>query len=764
MIKRMVAIMALTASTVWSQGKDIPGETVPRGVPAPRLFEELNYELPGLAGVKAAWDRGDENGAKAALLTYFRSREDVVKPGSSKTYDTTLADELLKGRFVWGDMVLNYGPTVADIAWYKVPMDIHWPTFDHEIGRGTYVYKLGKAYCATGDDRYVEHLVKLMLEFIKDCPVEQGRAMPRINNMDGYAVRLIGREALATDGHPAMYWTLMAAMRRTQQWARFFQYCVTSPAVTPDALVTILTSLIEHERFIVDATTTITRGNHGTRNAAAVLEIAAKFPEIAEREQWADRGLADLLLRYNWKGTGPYAFIYPDGATEEISPEVGRGDYGTLLQAMSWLRMLGRDMPRQLLDIQEKNIEYFAYISWPSELAWRAARKRRGPELPGRGDVDYIESGGTTGTIPEQTSYPLRSGETCYAGTYVMRSDWTPDAVALRVRFGPIQYKYSQSGLGDVGDIGVWGYGTHLIPHIYKHPRTGPFREYGDRSFVGDGRSENTISVDGHGQSRFGRVRYIDEPLTNPWVTTPVFDYVRGGYAFDPKEAPVTHTRAVLFMKPDYFVVLDTIEGDGEHDYRMKYQLHQDLTVVTEGVRVMGRSRNGPGVIVSPSRPDLALSVIEGQDDPFKEGWHLLDEKRAETAPALIYEWREQGPEMVETVICPVPRDGSPRMRLERSVEGTTVTLTVTRPEGTDVITTDAAGNLTLRRMREEKVYAAGRLGAANIEAPGLALAAPKAGGAYVVRDGQGYIAASNCGALVSIPGADVKVIEWQGR
>ncbi|MCK5801302.1 MAG: hypothetical protein KAI66_00650, partial [Lentisphaeria bacterium] len=211
MIKKMVAVMLLTANAAFPQGKDVPGETVPRGVAPPKLFEALNYALPELAGVKAAWDRGDEEGAKIALLEHFRSRKGVSKPRPTQGYDTRVADDLLECRFACDDKVLHYGPSVADIDWYKVPMDIHWPTFDHQIGRGTYVYTLAKAYLGTGEDKYVEHLVKLMLEFIKDCPVEDGRAMPRINNMDGYAVRLIGREALATTGHPAMYWTLMAA-------------------------------------------------------------------------------------------------------------------------------------------------------------------------------------------------------------------------------------------------------------------------------------------------------------------------------------------------------------------------------------------------------------------------------------------------------------------------------------------------------------------------------------------------------------------------
>lgn len=756
----VTALMLLCAAAGCSMAQDIAGETVPRDVPPVKLFEELDYELPGLSAVEAAIDQGDEAAAKAALLAHFRSRDDVRLPEPDNQYDTRLADEMLLGRFVWGDTVCYYGPEVEDIEWYKVPEGVYWPQFDHELGRHTFVTTLVNAYRRTGQEKYASHLIALILEFIKDCPVEDGRGMARINNMDGLAVKRIGREALATEGHPAMMWSLMVAMRRVQRWPSILQYCIHAEAMTPDALATILTSLIEHERYIIDAVEVCKGGNHGTRTAATALEMAARFPEFKERDDWADRAMADLLNRYNWRDTNPLGFIYRDGATVEISPEVGRGDYGTLLAAMKWLRMLRREMPEQLVEIQEKNLEYFAYISWPSELAWRAAHGRKGPGLPGRGDLDFIESGGREGTVPEHTSYPMRSVEPCYAGTYFMRSDWTPEAVALRVRFGPIQYKYSQSGLADVGDIGVWGYGVHLVPHIYKHPRTGPFREYGDRSFAGDGRSENTISVDGVGQGKYGRVRYIDEPLDNPWITTPVFDYVRGCYRFDPEQVKATHTRAILFVKPDYFVVIDRIKGDeGPHQYRMKYQLHQDLSARVEGTRAVGQKEGEPLIVIAPSRDDLELSVIKGQEEPYREGWHLYSEKQADPAPALIYEWEQTPPARVETIIWPVKPGEPADLDVNREVADGVITLTVKRGASADVIVFGEAGDIILHRMADDVLVGAGA----------VALRAEGPVAAYLKRQEDGrWVASSNSETGISLvggrPDEPVEQIEWDGR
>lgn len=689
----LLTMLAAAMQAAWADGG------IPSGVEPPVLWEELDWSIEGLAPVQAALDVGDEDAAKSALLEYYRAREDVVPPEPREGYDTSRADGIMAGRHLWGSSEVILPAEPSDIQWYVVPEGVPWPVFDHELGRHTFIIWLTRAYHYTGDDRYADYLMRMLDSYIAACPVEDGRAMERINNMDGLAAKQIGgQEALEQQGHPAMQWTLMAAMRKTQLWPSVIQMCAHSEACTPDFLHRFLTSLIEHQRYLADAMETVTRGNHGTRSAATALEVTAKMPEFRQREEWAQRAMADLMARYNYKSTGDLAFVYPDGATEEISPEVGRGDYGTLLQAIRWIEMLEIPVPEQLLDVQERMIQYLAWITWPTELPARAERNRTGPHLPGREDIDWIESGGAEGTPPELTSWPLQTGDDSYAGTYFMRSDWTPEAVALRVRFGPRQYKYSMRGLGDVGDVGVWGYGLHLIPHMSFHPASGDFTAYGDRSHRGDGMSENTLAVDGVGQSSYGRDVYIDEPLDNPWMTTAEYDYVRGSYEFDPEKVAATHTRRVLFVKPDYFVVIDRVDAEGAHDYRMKYQLNHALEATAEGTRAIGISDGQPRIVVASSREDLDLSIVKGQREPRYEGWQLLSETDAREAPALIYTWREEAPSRVETVIWPVPPDEDADIRVEREVDGERVTLTVTRGDRSDVIEIGEGDALTLRR------------------------------------------------------------------
>jgi len=675
---------------------------LPTNVPPVKLFDELDYTLPALAKVKAAVDAGDTAAAKAALLAHFRARPDAqAKPVSKPGYDTHLADNLLKGVFIWGDTTCTYGPRIEDIEWYRVPKGVYWPLFDHQLGRHTFVNTLVDAYRNTGDEKYARHLVAMLLDFIRKCPVADGRRLPRINNADCQASSKIGVSGLHTQGHPAMMWSLMVAMRRVQRWPLVLQHCIHTKAMTPDALAAILTSIVEHQRYLTDANPHTLSGNHSTRTPTTALELAARFPEFVERDKWADAAIAELLRRYNWYGpTNHTGFVYPDGATVEICPDVAWGDYSTLLHAMTWIEKLGRTVPPQLTQIRERMIQHLAYVTWPNKFARNRRRPRAVPHLPGRGDLDYILSGGTQGTPPQHASYPMRTADPCYAGTYLLRSAWTPDAVALRVRFGPIQYKYSQFGLGDVGDVGVWGYGMHLVPHLHHHPRTGPFHVYGDRSFRGHGRSENTISVDGIGQGKVGRSRRTEKPLANPWVTTPAFDYVRGAYRFDHRKVKVTHTRAILFVKPHYFVVLDRLDGDGKpHAYRMKYQLHHKLAAKANGTQVVGSKGGQPRIVVAPSRSDLTLDIATGRDEEPREGWHLHAADKAAPAPALIYTWEQATPvARVETVLCPIKPGAPADLKVTRAVAGNMVTLTITRGGHTDVVTWGEGDAVTLRR------------------------------------------------------------------
>jgi hypothetical protein len=355
----------------------------------------------------------------------------------------------------------------------------------------------------------------------------------------------------------------------------------------------------------------------------------------------------------------------------------------------------------------------------------------------------------------------------------------------LRVRFGPLEYRSPSTGYGSVGDVAVWGYGANLIPYLSVRPYRGEFKAYGDGGFAGDGRSENTISVDGVGQSRYGRAYRPESPVANPWVTTPVFDYLQGAYTFDParlENVSITHSRSILFVRPDYFLVIDRLTpGDrGVHKYRMKYQLHHAAgQPEVRGVRataVIGRA----GIVVEPLGSDLGLEVVTGRKEPHYEGWHLTGRAGGKPAPALIYTWQASGPSGVETLLYPFLTEGPPTrasVRAARTTDGSVVlTIAGHRPHVTDHVLVGGAGPVTqghgfeLRgalgfvRLVRGEVASLGMAEAESLAGPDLALVLRDAsrprqglsGWAWTRRGPDGaWESAAGCAGTLVLPGGE---------
>ena len=139
-----------------------------------------------------------------------------------------------------------------------------------------------------------------------------------------------------------------------------------------------------------------------------------------------------------------------------------------------------------------------------------------------------------------------------------MRSGWSADDLYLIM---------SYNGSPDVIDthpdllsVSVWAHGRAYLSNSgstygYEAPE---FRSWDMHT-----RSSNTVMVDGQSQgylSNGGRLQ--------TWESVPSFDYAAAvSRAYE--QRGVDHRRAVLLVKPRYWVIHDVLEGDGRtHEYR----------------------------------------------------------------------------------------------------------------------------------------------------------------------------------------------------
>jgi hypothetical protein len=99
----------------------------------------------------------------------------------------------------------------------------------------------------------------------------------------------------------------------------------------------------------------------------------------------------------------------------------------------------------------------------------------------------------------------------------------------------------------------------------------------------------------------------------------------------------VTHTRAVLFVKPGFWVVLDTLTASDGKAHTYDALFHFDAKVKANGLRLVTQNPGDANLTVA-ARPDAGLSVriAEGQEEPV-QGWLPAGLSRVRPAPVGIF-------------------------------------------------------------------------------------------------------------------------------
>ncbi len=270
---------------------------------------------------------------------------------------------------------------------------------------------------------------------------------------------------------------------------------------------------------------------------------------------------------------------------------------------------------------------------------------REASELfPDRPDYRWYATGGRQGTPPAGTSHAFP-----FAGYFMMRSGWENDSNYLLFDGGPFGYGHQHE---DKLNLVLHAYGKLLLvdPGIYQYERS-KWRHY----FIDSPAHNvvlNVVLVDGQPQRRRGapRAEYvIKAPLPHVWATKPDYDYAEAAFDenFDqPVGRNVSHTRRVLFVKPDYWIVCDTLTAKDAKPHRYEALFHFDGPVQMDGSlnQVATKNQNEANLaIFAKPNPDLAMQIIEGQEDPV-QGWlPKADIRSVRPAPVAVYRAESAG-------------------------------------------------------------------------------------------------------------------------
>jgi hypothetical protein len=625
------------------------------------LFAALNLELPALKPVRdaVANNHGDYTAARAALGKYLRERTsttwwfDPRQIDRSVKHNRVEADAAAAGRV--GVVTIPHEFANGDIDWkfnvtkarHDLPDNNEW---QWQLNRMSWWNALWRAYWGSGDEKYAQSWVKQLRSWIHNNPIPE-----------------------KADQSAGSTWrTIESGIRMSGMWTEAYHRFLLSPSFSDDDKVLYLKSSLEHARYLSRFPSS---GNWLTMEMSGLYSVGSVFPEFKEAPAWRKQAMETLRNELNTQ-------FLPDGAQVELTPGYHQVAVDNILFIPRLAKQTGRmtELPADFTALMEKVYDFNLFLMTPDRDfprfndSWPVGVPRTlqsAAELfPQRQDFAWVASGGKAGTPPAQTSYPFP-----YAGYFVMRSGWETNANYLVLDAGPLGYGHVHQ---DKLNLVLWAYGREIL----FDSGGGSYENSPWRSYATDTFGHNTVLVDGKAQRRQTRDRNANvsrAPIDVQWQSQVTFDHAVGTYSdgYGKEDDRIaTHTRRVLFIKPDLFLVADTLVPNDQqvHTYQARWHL---LTTQTRRDAAGGTVTTGdaekPNLAVIPLiTTGLDVQVVSAQKEPELLGWHVRKDMDPQYVPAttVLHTQRGTGVQQFLTLLAPIKTGATNPIRTARMVPG----------------------------------------------------------------------------------------------
>lgn len=649
-MRLIVLIPALIALCVSAQAAEAAAvnDVGPR-ISDKQFFEMLDLDHPGLSKVKAAVESGDLELAKHEFADYIRHRQKPVfsfdpysRPKLASRpagVDTTEADKILQHDLLSGAVRHKFE---GEIDWTLNP--INYKEWTWQFNRHESWPVLARAYWATGEEKYAKEFVYQMTDWVKKCPV------PTDDN-----------------GKNSPCWrTIEAGLRMGFSWPESFYRFLSSPSFTDEAIVTMIKSMAEHAQHLMRWPST---ANWLTMETNGLMHVGVLFPEFKDAALWrktaTERAYSELDKQ-----------VYPDGAQIELSTGYHGAALGNFLEAWQIAHINDYPMPQNYIKKMQGMFEYYMKLAMPDGTTpglndadrqnVRATVLRAFSYFPDRKDYEWFGTAGKEGTKPAFTSVAMP-----WSGHLVMRSGWEPNDLWGFFDAGPFGYGHQHE---DALNIALYAYGKYMLvdPGSYSYDGS-QWRRY-----IVSTRAHNTVMVDDLEQHRAGkknREEYVlSKPMPIKWASDAKIDYAQSvyddGYGGD-NALKVKHTRSVVFVKPEYWVVIDRLEpvDNKSHDYSTMFHLDMSGAKVDPATNaVQTTDTKGANLTIWPMAvPGQTVSVITGQEKPIVQGWVRKAAFGCRPIPTAVFENEQAGPTTMAYVLYPTAEgEKCPIKRVER--------------------------------------------------------------------------------------------------
>jgi len=685
--------------------------------------EHVFLSFPGLEDTREAFEERNIAAARKAFAAFFLKRFSQKTPVRRGLSELTGWHRKVVG-WCEGYLAGKIGPLRSSRVYYTLAQgeEFDFCTID-PVGFNNYdwcqistwrqpIEHYLEGYAATGKRAYLAEAVRIINAWY-DGFAGQARA-----NYEQLTFDSKGQFRQGNLGHAAIeftpweHWAVaQGRLRRMLELAPFL-----SQTGDPEELAIRAAKMAAEDLQLLALRLPHYWGNFASYIGHDTCGLAVPFAFLRKAPQWFQLGFETVTKSY---GTDSF----PDGSTNDFTASYLLAYLRPYAMVQSIVDRYG-EQNRFRLDreafarAREKSFEWLLYTSMPDlspptfNDSWRprgvgdVATWLRQLDWCGREDFRWFATERKGGAPPRCTSYPLRTHGPSWAGICAMRSDWRPDAVYLAVDFGPYGFNDAH-GHADYGSFSIFAYGNDLVVDPACEVYGNPLHDKIDKA----PQTHNTIMVDGVGQSMRstpGRPQVFEKPIRT-WVTNAVFDAAWGTYQFP---TGLAHSRIVWFAKPDYFLVVDALSGEGRHEIRQNFTLAPFLNPVLEGNAARTVEPSKANILILPTDARPAPEIVKGRTEPMYEGWVCWNSDRI-PSPAVVYSFDAEFPTGMETVLFPAPPGKRSDVRVTRkSAEGDTgaVLVTVTTPDAVDRFV--ISRSLGRHKFPDESIAFEGRMAA----------------------------------------------------
>jgi Heparinase II/III-like protein/Heparinase II/III N-terminus len=423
----------------------------------------------------------------------------------------------------------------------------------------------------------------------------------------------------------------------------YLYYNFFKDSLTDQELITFTDSIIQHglelEKLIKDPR--FKANNHNMFHSLALFNLSISFPSLPMSSEWKELSrtrIAELLTEM---------VEVSEGASLEQATSYQWTALSLFNVANELLNYFNSGLDGASMDVMNKMVDFGAIMRWPDG------------SLPAVGDTSYGYDPNSAGYLNKyyQNGYGTNitkffvdgsvyePNDTYFfpkTGYFLFRPSYMND-FCMFVDMGPSIFIH---GHNDAMNVLLYDNGSPMIidsggPYRYNNELTSYFKH---------ARAHNTVVVN--------NLDYLAGDVTvTSYFDSSNYSFVEGIHQ---KYSGVTHRRVVFNIKPNSVVILDSlISNDQNNDYTLTYHFPPDSTVDINdesSLTVYSDSNSSMSISVKSKAPAF-LEIIEGQDQPYVQGW--VTTEPGKRIPAPVAQFHQTGQNVwFATVINTSPTPG----------------------------------------------------------------------------------------------------------